>query len=237
MMSTENLQETLADAVMDRPREFFIGKKRFCLWSPSLGMSMMLERQLKTLDINFDKLRVNPSYEALRLATLKKDELCHILSIHTFKSYDSLCDSRLIDRRAKMFAKDLSYEECATLALYILSEPKAESLITSSGIEDEQKEMSRITRYKNKDGHSRIFGGKTVYGMLIDIACAKYGWTKDYVVWGIDLVSLRMMLADAVNSIYLSDEDLKGLSISNTSHEVYGMTQDDINRLKSMDWT
>lgn len=237
MSFTDNLQETLADAVMNRPREFFIGKKRFCLWSPSLGMSIMIERQIKTLDIDFDKLRINPSYEALRLATLKKDELCHILSIHTFKTYDSFCDSRILERRARMFAKDLSYEEVATLALYILSEPKAESLIASSGIEKEQNEMSRITRYKNKDGHSRMFGGKTVYGTLIDTACAKYGWTKEYVVWGIDLVSLRMMLADAVNSIYLSDEDLKGLNISNTKHEVYGMTQDDINRLKTMDWT
>lgn len=81
------------------------------------------------------------------------------------------------------------------------------------------------------------FCGKTIYGTLIDAACAKYGWTKEYVVWGIDLLSLRMMLADAINTVYLSDEDMKALSISNTKHEVYGMTQDDINRLKAMDWS
>lgn len=135
-----------------------------------------------------------------------------------------------------MFANGLSYEELATLALCVLSEPKAESLISSFGIAEEQKEMSRITRYKNKDGHSMIFGGKTMYGSLIDAACSKYGWTKEYVVWGIDLISLRMMLADSVNSVYLSDEDMKGLNVSNTKHEVYGMTQEDINRLKAMDW-
>lgn len=227
----------LADAVMARPREFSIGKKRFCLWSPSLGMSMMIERHIASLGIDMAIMERNPSLESLRLAAAKKDDVCHLLSILTFRTFESLSDSALIQRRASMFAKNLTTEEIAQLLLVALNEPRPEVLMKESGILQEQQEMSRIAAHKNKDGHTMSFCGKTIYGTLIDAACAKYGWTKEYVIWGIDLLSLRMMLADAINTVYLSDEDMKALSISNTKHEVYGMTQDDINRLKAMDWS
>lgn len=236
-MSVITINDTLADAVMARPREFSIGKKRFCLWSPSLGMSMMIERHIASLGIDMAIMERNPSLESLRLAAAKKDEVCHLLSILTFRTFESLSDSSLIQRRASMFAKNLTTEEIAQLLLVALNEPSPEALMKESGILQEQQEMSRIAAHKNKDGHTMSFCGKTIYGTLIDAACSKYGWTKEYVVWGIDLLSLRMMLADAINTVYLSDEDMKALSISNTKHEVYGMTQDDINRLKAMDWS
>lgn len=236
-MSVITINDTLADAVMARPREFSIGKKRFCLWSPSLGMSMMIERHIASLGIDMAIMERNPSLESLRLAAAKKDDVCHLLSILTFRTFESLSDSALIQRRASMFAKNLTTEEIAQLLLVALNEPRPEVLMKESGILQEQQEMSRIAAHKNKDGHTMSFCGKTIYGTLIDAACAKYGWTKEYVIWGIDLLSLRMMLADAINTVYLSDEDMKALSISNTKHEVYGMTQDDINRLKAMDWS
>lgn len=67
--------------------------------------------------------------------------------------------------------------------------------------------------FKSRHGHNKTFGGKTIYGLLIDAACKNYGWTKEYAVWGIDVISLRLMLADSINSVYLSDEDLKHLHI------------------------
>lgn len=211
--SKDNLNETLADAVMNRPREFFIDKHRFCLHSPTLGVSLMLERHISALGIDGELMAKNPSMEAIRLSSSKRKEVCHILAILSLRRYRDLSNYRVIDRRAEYFSKRLSDEELAQLILVALSEPKAETMISLSGLAKEHKEQSRIVKYKNKDGHTLSFGGKTIYGSLMDAACAKYGWTKEYVVWGIDLCSLRMMLADSVNTIYLSDEEIKALHI------------------------
>lgn len=236
MLTKDNLNETLADAVMNRPREFFIGKHRFCLWSPTLGMSLMLERHMASLGLDNDMLAKNPPMEAMRIVSVKHDEVCHILAILSLREYKKLSDSRTVGRRAGFFSKNLSDEELAQLLLLALTEPKADAFISLSGIEDEHKEQSRIIHHKNKDGHSASFGGKTIYGSLIDTACAKYGWTKEYVVWGIDLCSLRMMLSDAVNTVYLSDDDMRALGKPTDNDDVFGMTADDFAKLKSMDW-
>ncbi len=53
--------------------------------------------------------------------------------------------------------------------------------------------------------------GKSIYGLLIDFACQRYGWTMDYVLWGISYVNLNMLFADAITTVYLSDEERKKL--------------------------
>lgn len=233
----DRLNETLADAVMDRPREFFIDDRRFCLHSPTLGVSLMLERHLSALGIDRELLAKNPSMEALRIVSENRESACYILAILSFRGFRNLCNSKTLKRRAETFSEHLSDDELAQLMLIALSEPKAETLISLSGISKEQEEQSQIARHKNKDGHTLSFGGLTVYGTLIDAACSRYGWTKEYAVWGIDLVSLRMMLADSVNSVYLSDEEMKELRISSTHQQKFGMTPEDIDKLKAMDWS
>lgn len=221
---------------MDRPREFFIGKKRYCLWSPTLGMSMMIERHLSSLEIDFKILSLSPTIEVLRLIHSQRDTICYILAILSFRNRVELSNSQTLKRKAKIYSSNLSDEELAKLILVALSDSKAETLISLSGIAKEQQTQSKIAQYKNKDGHTQSFGGKTIFGTLIGPACKAFGWTKEYVVWDIDLISLRMMLADQINSIYLSDEEIKALNISTTSNQTYGMTPEDIAKLKAMDW-
>ena len=232
MLNKDNLNETLADAVMDRPREFFIGNRRFCFWSPTLGMSMMLERHIAELEIDSMVLAKNPSMEGMRLAVERRKSVCDILAIHSFRRFSDLSNSINIQKRSEYFSKNLTDDEIAGLLLFVLSEPRIESLLSISGIAEEQKEQSRIAQIKNKDGHNKSFGGKTIYGLLIDAACKAYGWTKQYVVWGIDLISLRMMLADSVNSIYLSDEDAKLLGVHAQTKDRIGMSADDFAKLR-----
>lgn len=237
MLTKDNLNEALADAVMNRPREFFIGKKRLCLYSPSLGASLMIARHLAILDIDEKLLNVNPSLECLSLVSKNKATVCYILSILTFRKYEDLSNSTTLKNRADSFSKLLSDEEIAQLFLLILDEHKAENFIALSGLSEEQEKQMRIAKLKNKDGHTLSFGGKTIYGTLIDSACRAYGWSKEYVVWGIDLVSLKMMLADSVISVYVSDKEAEELHIGNGQNEVFGMNKDDFERLRNMEWS
>lgn len=51
-------------------------------------------------------------------------------------------------------------------------------------------------------GSGRAIGGRSLWGGLLDIACAKYGWTLHYVLWEISYLNLNMMLADAITVDY-----------------------------------
>lgn len=236
-MLIDKLNETLADAVMNRPREFFINSRRYCLWSPSLGVSMLLERHFAALEIDNGVMSGNPSIEALRIVTKKRSEVCHLLAIATFRQFDDLSNSTLISERANFFSDSLSDSEIARLLLIVLARPNVETLLVESGIQEQQRKQAELPSMKNKDGHTVVFGGKTIYGLLIDAACRAYGWTKEYVVWGIDLLSLRLMLADTVSTVYLTDEDRKALGRNLQSSRRYGMTPEDIAALKAMDWS
>lgn len=44
---------------------------------------------------------------------------------------------------------------------------------------------------------------------MLDVACAKYGWTFDYALWGISYMNLNMMIADSITVLtsYGKDEE------------------------------
>ena len=61
---------------------------------------------------------------------------------------------------------------------------------------------------------SLSFCGKSTYGTLIDWACQRYGWSMEYVVWGISYANLQMLMADSITSVYLSEVERKKLGIT-----------------------
>lgn len=233
MSNKPSLDEALSDSVLDLPREFFIGEDRYVIWNPTLGVSILAERRLANININQAALSKNPGLEALRLVSMEKEKICELISLHTFRDFADLSNSNRLSERSNIFHQ-LNKKELAELFLLVLSFPNASTLIQESGLANEQERQAEIAKYKNKDGHSVTFGGKTIYGMLIDAACNRYGWNKEYVVWGIDLVSLRMMLADSINSVYLNDDEMKALNINSTSNQKFGMTKEDIEKLKEL---
>lgn len=232
MLNKDNLNEALADAVMDRPREFFIGERRFCLWSPSLGMSLMLERHIADLSINDRFLSKDPSTESLRLSTLKREQVCMIVAIHTFRRFSELSNNRRIKSRAEYFQSNLDVKELSQLLLIILSEPKAETLISLSPIGEQREKQAQIAQIK-KSGNAFTFGGNTIYGSLIAPAMTTFHLSYRDAVWGMSLVNLKMLLADNINSVYLSDEEAKKYGVATEKPQAIGMTADDFARLKA----
>lgn len=235
MLTKDNLNEALADAVMDRPREFFIDNRRFCLWSPSLGMSIMLSRNISELGINKDILRANPMVEALRIVTKYPEKVCRILAIHSLRTFRLLSDTRKIDERTNYFLTKLALNELSGLLISILNEPTAENFISLSGLDKQREKQAQIAKVKKDKSHTLTFGGLTYYGSLIAPAIESLHMSFHDVVWGISLVNLRMLLADKINSMYLSDEEAKALGLAAHSTETYGMTPEDIAKLMAMD--
>lgn len=233
------IEQYLSDAIMGRPQGFSIGERHFSLYPLTLGKMQILQRQIESLDINQQTLQENVSVEALRLAEEKQDVCLTIIAYHTCKNADEVFDNILVSERKALFKKEMSNEEIASLMLIVLSSDKTALFFKHLGIDKEQERMNTVMRIKNKGDKNNItFGGKSIYGTLIDAACERYGWTKEYVVWGIDFTSLRLMLADKVNSIYLTDEEAKKVpaSVKNPRVETIKATKENMEDIKKMDW-
>ena len=207
MEDRELLEMNIADTIIERPVGFNIGSQQFYLYPPTLGITYHLARLFKSLEADARLISANPYLEAIRLCTEKKEIVCRILSNYTFNRKEDVFDGIKVEVRAKEFS-ELAAEELATIFTIVLSGDNTEEFIKYFGIDKERLERSRIAAVK-KDNSSITFGGNSTYGTLIDFACQRYGWTMDYVMWGISYANLKMLMADAITTIYLSEEERK----------------------------
>lgn len=219
MENKERIEMDIADAVMERPVGFNIGNRYFYIYPPTLGMTYLLARLFRELDANRQIVATNPYMEAIRLCKVRKDIVCRILSYQTFNKKKDIFNNTKIAERADFFYKNLDLEELATLLVLILTSDNLEVYTSHLGIDKEREERKRITDIK-KDNGGITFGGNSVYGTLIDFACQRYGWTMDYVVWGISHTNLRMLMADAITTVYLNAKEKKQLNIFDNKENI-----------------
>lgn len=206
----KEIERNISDAIIERPINFSIGKSKLCLYPPTLGKMQILKNLYFSMDVNMELLAINPLAETLRTCTEKPDAVCQIIAYSTFNDKKSIMDMEKVLHRAKFFQDNTSVEDMATILTIILSNDKIEEFIQYFGIDAEREMKAQISRIKG-EGSSITFGGKSIYGLLIDFACQRYGWTMDYVLWGISYVNLNMLFADAITTVYLSDEERKKL--------------------------
>jgi len=237
MDNTSAIEQGLADAVMGRPYGFSVGGKHFFLYPITMGKMFLLQRQVDALGVKAENIQVDVSIEALRLAKEKQDECLTIIAYHTCKTPEEIFDNALIVEKKNLFRNEMSQEDIAALMILVLTMDKTSTFMTHLKIDQEHDKMARAMKIKESK-NSLVFGGKSVYGTLIDAACERYGWTKEYVVWGIDYTSLRLMLADKVNSVYFTDDELKKLpaSVRNNNEDIIRPTKENMERILSMNW-
>lgn len=212
MEDRERMEMDIADTIIERPVAFNVGNRKFFIYPPTLGKTYLFARLFNELGANDRIIAANPYMEALRLCHEKKETVSRILSYYTFNRKEDVCDNSKVESRAKWFESRLDDEELSTLFVLILSGDNTDEYIKFFGIDKEREERKRIAEVK-KDSSSITFGGNSTYGTLIDFACQRYGWTMDYVVWGISYANLKMLMADAITTIYLSAEERKQLHI------------------------
>lgn len=49
-------------------------------------------------------------------------------------------------------------------------------------------------------GSGRVIGGRSLWGGLLDVLIGKYGWTLDYLLWGISYLNIQMLLSDTIQT-------------------------------------
>lgn len=225
----------IADTIIERPHGFKVNQCQFYLYPVTLGKTYLISRLVECLGINLEIIKANPYMEALRLCQEKKEIVCRILSYHTINRKDELFDCNLVQERCDFFCKELDDDSMAQLLVMVLPEGDISTYVKHLGIDKEKEWQAKAMKAK-KDNNSLVFGGKSIYGTLIDAACQRYGWTFEYVVWGISYANLQLLLADSVTSIYLSDEERKRINIPQDRNVINADDPANMAKIKAMKW-
>ena len=237
MDKDKQLELDIADTIIDRPKGFSVGHRHFYLYPLTLGKMYLQKRVIDNLELNRELLQVSPYAEALRLVSEKKEDCCLLLAYHTLQTKRDILNNRTVTIRKNFFMKEMDNEDIATLLLSCLTGDRTAILVQHFGIDKELERMSEVTKAKNSS-NSFSFGGKSIYGTLIDAACERYKWTYDYVVWEISYTNLQLMLKDSIKSVYLTDDEIKKVHINNTSNMVDGNSKESVmNAIQGMSWS
>lgn len=234
-MKDERINELIEDAIMECPIQVRVHGRELVFYPPSLGKLMLVRRLLASLGINEEYLRFNANLEVLRLVSEKKDIASRIIAYYTAKTKAEVFDTAHIDKIAKFIAKNADEKALATMLSIVLADNTARYM-SHLGI---KKELDRFRRASNvktsEDGQNVNFCGTSLYGQIIDYACERYGWTMEYVVWGISYTNLQMLMADSVKSLYMTKDDMRKAHISGGAR----ISADDSGNnelIKSMKW-
>lgn len=209
MDKDSNLDYDFADIITERPHEFTVGRKHFRLYPVTLAKTFVLGRIIGKLPIDKLLLAVNPYVEALRLVEVDKESCCHILAIHTTpNTYKDLYNTQSIACRKNVFAS-MGNKSIASLLLYVLTSDKTDALMEHLGIDAERVRLRKAMEVKDTK-NSLSFGGKTLFGGFIG-PLKEMGYTDDEILFERGYTYLRLMLADKVTSVYVTDEELNSL--------------------------
>ena len=209
----DNTNIRLSDTLTERAVCFRAGCEYFALYPPSIGKLYLTSPIVEELDINGQLLSSNFHLEMMRICHEKRDAVCLLISYYSFRRKRDLLNDVKVNARKKFFSNELEDKELATLLSLIFTLEDVERLKNEIGITEENKKRHKIYTVKKNKSHSVSVGGASIYGRLIDFACQRYGWTFDYVVWDISRANLEMLMADAVESIYLDADERKQLHI------------------------
>lgn len=196
------------DILLERRHEFGIDGKMYHIAPPSLGKLFVLQGLIANIGINEKLLASMPHVELLRVAEAHKHECCELIAYATCDTREQLRNVAEIEKRTHHFEFHLDNAEIATLMVATFSHNKHHQFMVESGITKEREHMAAVARHKDKGG-GIAFGGKTIFGQLIDPACERYGWTYDYAVWGVSAAVLELLMADKVCEVFLTDEERK----------------------------
>ena len=204
-----NIEDNLADVVIGRPHGFMIGHKHFCLYPVTLAKKFLLKRQIEELELNQDNLKYNPYLESLRLAKEKRETCCNILAYYTApNTYKDLYDHRAITIRKNVFLKDLDDEELASLLIIVFTADQTDEFITYLGLDKERERMNKVMEIKNRNRNDITFNGKGIFGAFIG-PLKEMGYSDNEILYEKGYSYLRLMLADKITNIFLTEEEKK----------------------------
>lgn len=230
----KELEHALADIITAQPTEIRIGRKTLRLYPVTLAKTFVLRRWMDALEIDAALLKANPFIECLRLAETQPDVVAHILAIHSAPN----TEKDLHDRRGMVMRRNLlltvKTEHLAGLLMAVLTADKTEQLCEHLGISAERDRLQEALSVKrDHDRNNLSFGGKSIFGTFIG-QLKEMGYGDSEILFERSYSYLRLMLADKVTSLYMSDEELELLPQSAGGTLLDGESDGDLDTLAAM---
>lgn len=227
------MKATLKDitaVMLDAEHCFEIDGRVIRLYPQTLGVAHMTASMMEGMGIRRDIMEHNATLECLRLAHRERAKVAMVVAVHAVRAAR---DEAAVREVARYIERKCSLSELATLFMLVLRTNRVSEYMDALGITDEHKRMEKVKKAKTND-NTYVFGGKSLYGALISAACEKYGWTYDYVMWGISYDNLQLMLADSVTTIYLSDEEKKQGGVASPGSRTMKVTAENLAKIAEM---
>ena len=199
--------------IVGRALDFSVGDRRFRLYPQTLGKMLMLRHHIESLGLDAGILRRNPIVEGLRLAKKARERCCHIVAVHaTPNSRVALHDRRGVEERRKYLEANVSDSDLGALLLHCLTTDHTEELMEHLGLDKERERLKSIMAVKRGEGGSVSFGGLSLLGSFI-VPLKELGYSDDEIVFERGYSYLRLLLADRMTSVFLSDEERSKLKV------------------------
>lgn len=231
------MTEATVNAFLERPHSILVGKRRYYLYPLTLGKSLLLQRLIASLNINESVIREMPTFEVLRIVKNNRYTCLRLVYYCICRGKDEVFDADYSQATVNYLSENLNDDELSTLLLTALSMTGADEIMDELGITEENNMLRSVLDAK-QGGSGLTFGGKSIYGTFVDPLCERYGWTMDYVVWGISYANGRLLLADKVNTIYLNEDERKRVprSVLSKDEDTIRATKENMDIIKQMDW-
>lgn len=210
------MENLVCDALLERPITFQTQDGRFYyLYQPSLGIQLLIEPILRSLDIDKNFLEVNSMLELTRVITTQRKDVLRLIAYLSFRRRSDVMQEELMLKRIEEFEHGIDTSDLLTLFSYVTSwSTWTRRMQEFYHMDKEREDKEHVHSELSKKG-GLVFGGRSIYGRLIDFACQRYGWQLGYVLWGISITNLNMMMADSISTVQLTKEEMSKMGVSN----------------------
>lgn len=218
---TAKEQDEVLDLIIERSRTISIGGRSFRIQPPSLGKTLILSRYNRRLELPKATNDEELMKALLTIVQNQPDVVCEMLAVFLSNGREELQDDTHIAEVSDYLAHELDTVGRATLLHLYFEDKPASYFIKLLGIDKEQERQRKAEAAKDRSSSLRV-GGVSLFGALLDTACERYKWTYQYVVWDISYNVLQTMLADVVQSIYLTESERRRARVSTDGISISG---------------
>lgn len=201
----------IADALIERPISFSVGRRHFVMYPLTLGKMHLVARIAESLGVTDGKDSVSIA-KTISISKSRRDDCLRLVAYSTLKGNECL-DETLVRKRLRQLRR-IKDNDLACLVIQVLTYDKTSDIISHFEIDKERTGMDKVLKSKEGKSNSVAFGGKSIWGTLIDFVCERYGWSFQYVLWDISYTNLQLLVADHVKNLFLTDEEKKKSHVS-----------------------
>lgn len=229
------IESLVSDVLLERPITFRTNDGRFYyLYPPSIGVQLLCDPILRSLDFDRGFLEVNSTWEMARVISSHRNEVLRIVAYHSFKRRSDAIIEEYVLKRIDEFDKGIDMSDLLTIFSYISSWNIQVNTIQKFYHIDKERDTKEYVHNELSKKGGLVFGGRSIFGKLIDCACQRYGWQVGYVLWGVSANNINMMMSDSITTIQLTKDEMSKMGVSNDREYIDADNKDNIQKIKEL---